>query len=608
MARFASFASVFLPCVGMLVLAGCPSTDKDNSADDSADSGVPVDTYSAPADNDGDGQSEADGDCDDNDATVFLGQVESCDGLDNNCNDIADEGFADSDGNGTPDCRDVEVCDGVDNNGDGVIDEGFDADGDGYTTCGSRSAAADCDDTNAAVHPGQGETDGNNIDDNCDGVIDVTTWHEGDLIITEVLYNPQSVIDPYGEWIEVYNTTRQTLNANGLQFVSSDGSSFTVVSSEALPIEPGGYFVFGIDGDTSENGDVEVGYVYSGYSLNNEGDDLTLYGDGTMLDYLYWDDGATMPQAIGASLMVDPLFYGDSNPDYWCAATHVWGTTSTGDKGSPGGVNEPCSSWDHDGDGYSGDTGDCDDTNTDIYPGAYSPDSTADWDCDGILNSGPTAVATATGGYSCDPIQLDGSRSTDPDGDTLSYSWTLVSAPSGSAKTTASINTTTSASPTLATDTPGTYTFSLTVSDGVIVSAPTSVSIDVASRPTNSAPVASAGADQTQTGTADCTPISYGTGGYDCNDCTAVTYSLSASASSDADGDEMTYGWAISSGSGYASLSVSSGASTIVSVSGVTATYGSATVQDVIVTLTVSDCMGASSTDDVQLEMQCTGY
>jgi MYXO-CTERM domain-containing protein len=59
-----------------------------------------------------------------------------------------------------------ELCNGLDDDCDGVVDEGFDVDGDGFTTCGE-----DCDDTNADVHPGGAELcDG--LDEDCDGVID----------------------------------------------------------------------------------------------------------------------------------------------------------------------------------------------------------------------------------------------------------------------------------------------------------------------------------------------------------------------------------------------------------------------------------------------------
>ncbi len=57
-------------------------------AADTADS---ADT-ATPYDEDGDRYSVADGDCNDQDARVYPGHVEDCDGLDNDCNLQADEG------------------------------------------------------------------------------------------------------------------------------------------------------------------------------------------------------------------------------------------------------------------------------------------------------------------------------------------------------------------------------------------------------------------------------------------------------------------------------------------------------------------------------------
>ncbi len=81
---------------------------------------------------------------------------------------------SDSDGyNSNVDCDDidslinpgaVEVFDGVDNDCDGIIDDGFaDSDGDGYAI-----EIDDCDDTNAAINPGAVEVVYNGVDDDCD--------------------------------------------------------------------------------------------------------------------------------------------------------------------------------------------------------------------------------------------------------------------------------------------------------------------------------------------------------------------------------------------------------------------------------------------------------
>ncbi len=137
-------------------------------------------------DTDGDGWSACAGDCDDSEALIHSGATERCDGIDQDCDDVIDEGTEcyDDDGDGLTenrgDCNDgdatispsaPEVLDnGVDDDCDGVIDLGTeDLDGDGYL-----SDAGDCDDSDPTSYLGAPElVDG--IDNNCDGRIDDTT-------------------------------------------------------------------------------------------------------------------------------------------------------------------------------------------------------------------------------------------------------------------------------------------------------------------------------------------------------------------------------------------------------------------------------------------------
>jgi hypothetical protein len=79
-------------------------------------------------------------------------------------------------------------------------------------------------------------------------------------------------------------------------------------------------------------------------------------------------------------------------------------------------------------------------------------------------NQAPTAVATMNGAlaFVSDVVALDGTGSSDPDGDVITYSWTLTAAPPGSAAQLVDANT---ASPTLIPDLEGEYAFSLEVSD-----------------------------------------------------------------------------------------------------------------------------------------------
>src|SRR3972149_12285395 len=115
-------------------------------------------------------------------------------------------------------------------------------------------------------------------------------------------------------------------------------------------------------------------------------------------------------------------------------------------------------------------------------------------------------------------IELSGSDCSDPDGDLLTYKWSLIFSPTGAKATLSSINTSdTSITP----DIEGLYRIQLIVNDGTVDSNPATIEI-IASTP-NSAPISNAGPDQT---------VSPGS---------LVT--LDGSASNDEDGNPLTYNW-----------------------------------------------------------------
>ena len=84
-------------------------------------------------------------------------------------------------------------------------------------------------------------------------------------------------------------------------------------------------------------------------------------------------------------------------------------------------------------------------------------------------NQAPQAQASASralGAFSA-LIRLDGSASTDPDGDTQRYRWSFTTRPAGSALTDADIQDNTSALASFKADTSGPYDLRLVVRDGV---------------------------------------------------------------------------------------------------------------------------------------------
>ena len=125
-------------------------------------------------------------DCNDGDASINPGAMEVCDAVDNNCSGGVNEGF-DEDGDGfslcAGDCNDInasinpnaaEICDALDNNCNGSTDEGFDQDADSFTTCNG-----DCNDANVNINPNAAEQC-NGADDDCNGTVDDGFDHDGD--------------------------------------------------------------------------------------------------------------------------------------------------------------------------------------------------------------------------------------------------------------------------------------------------------------------------------------------------------------------------------------------------------------------------------------------
>lgn len=163
-------------------------------------------------------------DCNDTDSTVHPNAIETCDGIDNDCDSLVDEGstfYPDTDGDGygngdessnkivaceqpsgfvlsNTDCNDsdttihpgaIEICNGMDDNCNGQIDEGLlsyfyiDTDNDGYGS-GTDSLLActvpagysvnklDCNNTDASIYPGAVEICDDGKDNNCSSLID----------------------------------------------------------------------------------------------------------------------------------------------------------------------------------------------------------------------------------------------------------------------------------------------------------------------------------------------------------------------------------------------------------------------------------------------------
>jgi len=274
------------------------------------------------SDADGDGYTTQDGDCDDSDASINPGAAERCDGIDSDCYDADepyatwyldedDDGWGDivqsvescSQPSGTTfrtgDCDDgdasrypthAEICNGLDENCDGIADNGLgerfyrDADGDGFgsmndVSCGAKSGYSsvrgDCDDTRKDVYPGAADLNGDGRDQDCGGF-------DGPQPQLGFGKNPatslQAALDSAqaGATIWVGPGTYTSINtlfpSINLRLMSTHGRNFTVFDAQKkgriLSIIAGNSSSSLVDGFTIQNGSM-VGEDGGGLLIEN---------------------------------------------------------------------------------------------------------------------------------------------------------------------------------------------------------------------------------------------------------------------------------------------------------------------------------------------------
>ncbi|MCB9795588.1 MAG: hypothetical protein H6741_23035 [Alphaproteobacteria bacterium] len=388
--------------LGLLALAliGC-RTDKLPP-----DSKVSVGDSDAPADIDGDGVT-ADEDCDDEDPAVYPGAPELCNGLDDDCDGEADEDatdattwYEDADGDGYGDSRvAAQACDAPE----------------GYVAAGE-----DCDDGDAAYHPGAAEEDCADPNDyNCDGSVGYAD-NDGDGYpaceecddgargvnpsATEVCNGVDDDCD--GE-VDADAVDRRTW----YQDADGDGYGSADVSAESCEAPSG----FVDNASDCDDGDAEV-HPGATELCNELDDDCDGDVDVDAADAVTWyadDDGDGYGDPASSQLACDaPAEHVDNADDCddleplaWTGAAEVCDEV---DNDCDGDTDEDAlTTWylDYDQDGYGDDSsateaceaptsryissgGDCDDGEPLAWTGATESCDEVDNDCDGSTDEG----------------------------------------------------------------------------------------------------------------------------------------------------------------------------------------------------------------------------
>ncbi len=220
---------------------------------------------------------------------------------------------------------------------DGGVDASASDCGNGVT---QANIGEDCDDSNTVDGDGcssfcQEETGFVCVDQ--PSVCRPSPGRAGDLVITELMVDPATVLDDVGEWFEVFNATNTELDLRGLVVGSNNDQDISITVS--MPMASGMHVVFGANGDPDKNGGVTVDFSYGNiiHLSNGNADHISLSIGGTLIDQVAW-----LAPTSGNSLSLSGDQYDSvSNDDStnFCLGVDVYGA---GDKGTPGQQNPIC--------------------------------------------------------------------------------------------------------------------------------------------------------------------------------------------------------------------------------------------------------------------------
>ena len=160
----------------------------------------------------------------------------------------------------------------------------------------------------------------------------------GQLVVTEFMAKAQAGSDN-AEWVEIYNASNEHLDLEGCYFKDDDNDSHLV--EQVLVVAPETYLLLGRSDDPEVTFGLVPGYVYSGFSLSNDVDEIEIECNTVQIDRVEYVEAQV---ELGVAAQLDPeQLNADANDlvENWCPATEVYHEL-LGKKGTAGAANSPC--------------------------------------------------------------------------------------------------------------------------------------------------------------------------------------------------------------------------------------------------------------------------
>ncbi|MEE2788409.1 MAG: lamin tail domain-containing protein [Myxococcota bacterium] len=166
----------------------------------------------------------------------------------------------------------------------------------------------------------------------------------GDLVISEIMANPNAVSDADGEWFEIHNTTTDPLLLSKCTVADDafDVRGLAVPETGAY-IEANGYLVFARSVNPEENGGIMDARPF-GFGLRNGGDVLVIRCAAVEFDRVDYGAADFRGDAKGVALQLSPERLSSAEndaADAWCSADAIYPEGGT-ERGTPGAANTPC--------------------------------------------------------------------------------------------------------------------------------------------------------------------------------------------------------------------------------------------------------------------------